>query len=156
MKTYKFWWFHIDRHSKILQGCTTFDELEYRDLYNNVTSVCVFIGCWPWSIRWHTYRSWDTDLIGYDTRYLFVDRPLSVSNHLFINQSHHHEINHCQYQTRENQRRNQRSQMVFYRLQKILYPSPNKELGPGMKSTCPNHPCPHIYKMFNCPPHHNS
>ena len=23
----------------------------YEDLYNNVTSVCIFIGCWPWSIK---------------------------------------------------------------------------------------------------------
>ena len=23
-------------------------------LYNNVTSVCIFIGCWPWSIKGHT------------------------------------------------------------------------------------------------------
>ena len=24
-------------------------------LYNNVTSVCIFIGCWPWSIKGHTH-----------------------------------------------------------------------------------------------------
>ena len=30
----------------------------FRDLplYNNVTSVSVFIGCWPWSIKGHTHR----------------------------------------------------------------------------------------------------
>ena len=26
-------------------------------LYNNVTSVCIFIGCWPWSIKGHTQMS---------------------------------------------------------------------------------------------------
>ena len=25
-------------------------------LYNNVTSVCILIGCWPWSIKEHTHR----------------------------------------------------------------------------------------------------
>ena len=25
-------------------------------LYNNVTSVCIFIGCWLWSIKGHTHR----------------------------------------------------------------------------------------------------
>ena len=25
-------------------------------LYNNVTSVCIFIGCWPSSIKGHTHR----------------------------------------------------------------------------------------------------
>ena len=28
--------------------------LVYTSLYNNVTSVCIFIGCWPWSIKGHT------------------------------------------------------------------------------------------------------
>ena len=28
----------------------------YYKLYNNVTSVCIFIGCWPWSIKGHTWR----------------------------------------------------------------------------------------------------
>ena len=27
----------------------------YDILYNNVTSVCIFIGCWPWSIKGHTH-----------------------------------------------------------------------------------------------------
>ena len=26
------------------------------DLYNNVTSVCIFICCWPWSIKGHVHR----------------------------------------------------------------------------------------------------
>ena len=25
-------------------------------LYCNVTSVCIFIGCWPWCIKGHTHR----------------------------------------------------------------------------------------------------
>ena len=29
---------------------------EYSLLYNNATFVCMFIGCCPWSIRWHTHR----------------------------------------------------------------------------------------------------
>ena len=28
----------------------------YIYLYNNVTSVCIFIGCWPWSIKGYTHR----------------------------------------------------------------------------------------------------
>ena len=28
----------------------------YITLYNNVTSVCIFIGCWSWSIKGHTHR----------------------------------------------------------------------------------------------------
>ena len=28
----------------------------YIYLHNNVNSVCMFIGCWPWSIKGHTHR----------------------------------------------------------------------------------------------------
>ena len=28
----------------------------YGTIYINVTSVCIFVGCWPWSIRGHTHR----------------------------------------------------------------------------------------------------
>ena len=31
-------------------------SMRYYSLYNNVTSVCIFIGCWPWSIKGHTHR----------------------------------------------------------------------------------------------------
>ena len=31
-------------------------EVVYTYLYNNVTSVGIFIGCWPWSIKGHTHR----------------------------------------------------------------------------------------------------
>ena len=29
----------------------------YSCLYNNATSVCIFIGCWPWSIKGHAVSS---------------------------------------------------------------------------------------------------
>ena len=32
------------------------DWAYYPLLYNNVTSLCIFIGCWPWSMKAHTHR----------------------------------------------------------------------------------------------------
>ena len=32
------------------------DRVVYGQLYNNVISVCIFIGCWLWSIKGHTHR----------------------------------------------------------------------------------------------------
>ena len=39
-------------------------------IYNNVTSVFIFIGCWPWSIKGHTHRC--------------VARQIHVSRHGFL------------------------------------------------------------------------
>ena len=36
--------------------CSTGNQPKQCSLYNNVISVCIFIGCWPWSIRGHTHR----------------------------------------------------------------------------------------------------
>ena len=33
-----------------------FTSPRYYSPHNNVTSVCIFIGCWPWSIRGPTHR----------------------------------------------------------------------------------------------------
>ena len=40
-------------------------------LYNNVTSVCIFIGCWPWSIKGHTHR-WRQILAIHVSRLVFL------------------------------------------------------------------------------------
>ena len=49
---------HSKHSVKIMYSkLTAWSVCIYIYLYNNdVTSVCIFIGCWPWSIKGHTRR----------------------------------------------------------------------------------------------------
>ena len=56
----------------------------YNTLYINVTFVCIFIGCWPWSIKGHTQIASNQCQITSADLFFFFHAPQILQNTIWI------------------------------------------------------------------------